>query len=246
MSQIQQVSFDGPLGTLRGLLHCPDRTQPGPAIVMLHGFTGQHIEDGRLFTQAAKHLARAGFAVLRFDFFGSGDSDGEFDQFTVLTEVADAVAALDWITAVPSVDPERIGVVGLSMGGMVTALLAGQDQRVKAAVFWNAASLTNLLARITPHDESQGPFRVGPDFGPAFSKVDVKATLSRYQGPALIVRGTGDGIVGPDHAQLLQEALDQRGELHAIAGADHTFRRPEWQREAIDVTTQWLARQLKP
>ncbi|MBI5961576.1 MAG: alpha/beta fold hydrolase [Chloroflexi bacterium] len=250
MSQIKQVSFEGPLGTLRGLLHLPDRNQPAPAVVMLHGFTGQHIEDGRLFAQAAKCLAEAGFAVLRFDFFGSGDSDGEFDQFTILTEVADAVTALDWISAQPEIDASRIGVIGLSMGGGVTGLLCGQDSRVKAAVFWNAVSLPKItsLAAFTPEVQAatMGPLRVGKDFSAVILSADIVGSVRRYAGPGLILRGTADEVVVLEHAEALKDALGSRGTLYLIDGADHTFRRPEWQREAFEISTRWLAAQLKP
>jgi uncharacterized protein len=246
MSQITQVSFQGPLGTLRGILHYPDRT-PAPAVLLLHGFTGYHIEDGKLFVHAARHLAQAGFAVLRFDFFGSGDSDGEFDQFTILTEVADAVAGIDWLGTQPGIDASRIGVVGLSMGGGVTGLLAGQDPRVKAAVFWNAVGNSAVMADIPDHqDETMGPLRVGPDFGPAARQADISGTLRKYAGPGLVVHGTNDGVVPASHAELLLAALGTRGELCEIEGADHTFRSPDWQRAAITRTADWLSKQLKP
>jgi hypothetical protein len=218
--------------------------------MLLHGFTGQHIEDGRLFMQAAKALALAGFAVLRFDFYGSGDSDGEFNEFTLLTEVDDAAAALDWITLQPEIDFSRIGVVGLSMGGGVAGLLCGQDARVKAAVFWNAVSVPKLasLSALTreAQDAMLGPLRVSDQFSSAAQNADIVGAVRRYAGPGLVVRGTADEIVVLEHAQALHQAFGARGELHLIDGADHTFRRPEWQREAFDVTTRWLVKQLKP
>ncbi len=244
MSPIIQISFQGPLGTLRGILHSPDRAQPAPAVMLLHGFTGQHIEDGKLFVHTARHLAQAGFAVLRFDFFGSGDSDGDFDQFTILTEVADAVAGLSWLGQQPGIDAHRIGVVGLSMGGGVTALLAGQEARVKAAVFWNAVGDATLLPDAP--EKQEGPLLVGPEFGPALRKANIPETLRKYAGPGLVVHGTGDTVVPASHAEALLAALGPRGELYEVAGADHTFRTPEWQRAAISKTSDWLAQQLHP
>jgi len=124
MPTIEQISFEGPLGTLRGLLHRPDGVDPTPAVMLLHGFTGQHIESDRLFVQVARALADAGFAALRFDFYGSGDSDGDFEEFTLDTELADACAGFDWLSTQSGIDPNRIGVVGLSLGGAIAALLA--------------------------------------------------------------------------------------------------------------------------
>jgi dienelactone hydrolase len=250
MSDIQAVAIDGPLGTLRGMLHRPAGDRRAPAVVLLHGFTGYHIEDHRLFVQMARCLADAGFVVLRFDFYGSGDSDGDFEECTVLTEVADAVAGLDWLTQQPGIDADRIGILGLSLGGCVAALLAGQDPRVKAAVFWNAVTLPELhfddgvIPTTGPLAGIVGGLRVGPDFVPVFSALDVVGTLSRYTGPGLVIRSTADTHITQAEAEALRAAMAERGSLRLIDGADHTFRRPDWRQEVFDITTRWLTEHL--
>jgi dienelactone hydrolase len=250
MSDIQAVAIDGPLGTLRGMLHGPAGDRRAPAVVLLHGFTGYHIEDHRLFVQMARCLADAGFAVLRFDFYGSGDSDGDFEECTVLTEVADAVAALDWVSEQKRVDPDRIGVLGLSLGGCVAALLAGQDPRVKAAVFWNAVTLPErhfddgVIPTTGPLAGIVGGLRVGPDFVPLFNALDIVGTLRRYTGPGLVIRSTKDEHISQAEAEALRAAMAERGTLHLIDGADHTFRRPDWRQEVFDITTRWLTEHL--
>jgi dipeptidyl aminopeptidase/acylaminoacyl peptidase len=247
LDTVQQVAFEGPLGTLRGLLHRPRiAEQAVPAVALLHGFTGQHIEPDRLFVQAARHLAGSGFAVLRFDFDGSGDSDGDFEESTVLTEVADAVVALDWLAQQPGIDAGRIGVVGLSLGGCVTALLAGQDARIKAAVFWNAVALPDHHFKDLPQDGILGGLRIGPESLKTFFGLDIAGTLRRYAGPGLVIRGTADLHVSQEEAEALQAALGERGELRCIAGADHTFLHPDWRREVFAITSDWLAEHLKP
>lgn len=245
MSDVQAIAFPGPLGTLRGMFHRPSGSGPFPVVMLLHGFTGYHIEDHRLFVQTARALVEAGFVVLRFDFYGSGDSDGDFEEFTVHTEVQDAVTALGWLGQQPGIDAKRIAVLGLSLGGCVTALLAGQDPRVKAAVFWNAVAFSDTHF----HDEipAEGRFagvvgglRVGPDFLPTFAALDIVGTLRRYSGPGLVIRGTADELVAHAEAEALHTALGERGTLHLIEGADHTFKRPDWRQELFQVTTRWL------
>jgi len=242
---IEQISFAGPLGTLRGLLHRPDSDSPVPVIVLLHGFTGQHIEQDRLFVQMAHQLTAAGFAVLRFDFYGSGDSDGEFDEFTVETEVADAIAALDWLEQQPGLDMTRIGVLGLSLGGYVTALLAGREPRVKAVVFWNAVALPsehfNDQAFLA---EMVGGLQIGPDFLPVFYASDPVGSLRCYTGPGLVIQAAKDEVIALAEAAALKEALGERGTLHHIEGADHTFRHPEWRRQVFEITVEWLRKHL--
>ncbi|WP_119067274.1 alpha/beta hydrolase family protein [Aggregatilinea lenta] len=248
MSRISPVEIAGPLGTLRGWLHRPAADGPAPAVVMLHGFTGQHVEQDRLFVQAARVLAGLGFAVLRVDFYGSGDSDGDFEQFSIQTELDDAVGLLDWIAAQPGIDPARIGVLGLSLGGCVAALLAGQDPRVKALVLWNAVSLPATHFGEIPLEGPDayviGGQRVSAAFLDAFYQLDVTGRLRDYPGPALIVRGTTDDVVPEPEAHALKAALGDRGNLLLIEGAGHTFQHPAWREMLFRHTADWLRTHL--
>ena len=105
---------------LNGILHSPTGFDaPCPAIAFFHGFTGTKVEPHRIFVKTARELASIGFYVLRFDFRGSGDSAGDFSEMTISGEISDAIKSIDVLTAMQGVDPERIGILGLSMGGCV-------------------------------------------------------------------------------------------------------------------------------
>ena len=60
---------------------------------------------------------------MRFDFNGHGDSDGEFENMTVLNEIEDANAILNYVKTDPHV--RNIYLVGHSQGGVVASMLAG-------------------------------------------------------------------------------------------------------------------------
>ena len=244
------VEIAGPLGVLRGIFHRPAGDEPAPAIVLLHGFTGHHIEDHKLFVQMARCLADAGFAALRVSFYGSGDSDGTFEDFTIHTEVDDAAAMLDWLDRQPGIDAGRTGVLGLSLGGAVAALLAGRDPRVRAVVFWNAASLPrqhfNEIPQKGIHSGIIGGLQVGEQFVASFQDVNITGALEHYQGPGLVIQATNDEAVSVHEAEALQQALGDRGTLHLVLGADHTFRHPSWRREVFETTISWLAERLLP
>ena len=252
MPTVEQVAFAGPLGTLRGLLHRPDSATPAPVAMLLHGYTGQHIEQDRLYVQMARALAAAGFAALRFDFYGSGDSDGDFQEFTVETEVADAAAALDWIVQQTGLDPARVGVVGLSLGGAITALLAGQDARVKAAVLWNAVASTRQMARNLDNDLAPGPdgnrisggLTVGAGLIESLRQADPLAAIERYAGPTLVIHATDDAVVPTAAAEAYAAALGDRGALRWFEGGSHTFTRPDWRQTVFAWTIDWLAERL--
>ena len=134
------------------MLHLPlevaQVAKPAPTVLMLHGFTGQRLEPHRLFVLLSRQLAEAGIASLRFDFRGSGESEGTFDEMTVAREIEDVVAAYQFLKARPEVDGSRLGLMGLSMGGMVSALAVAQPGiEFKALSLWAPAHPKLWLAQ---------------------------------------------------------------------------------------------------
>src|SRR5437867_11466797 len=111
---------------LRGVIHRPERARArrgGPGVVLFHGFTGDRMESHWLFVKCARALARAGVASLRFDFFGSGESDGTFRQATLQGEIEDARAAVNFFRRQKGIHQERIGLLGPSLGGAIAAVV---------------------------------------------------------------------------------------------------------------------------
>jgi alpha/beta superfamily hydrolase len=99
--------------------------QPGeqcPMVILCHGFGGS--KEGQMFDLIADSLCRHGIASIRFDFNGHGQSEGEFQQMTVPNEIADAHRVYEYVRDLRYVS--RIGIVGHSMGGVVSSMLAGQ------------------------------------------------------------------------------------------------------------------------
>ncbi|MBD3293779.1 MAG: alpha/beta hydrolase, partial [Armatimonadia bacterium] len=79
MEQFREFEVDG--HRIAASIHIPDTT-PAPGVVMCHGFTGQRMEAHFLFVKAGRAMCEAGLNVLRFDFRGSGESDGRFRDMT--------------------------------------------------------------------------------------------------------------------------------------------------------------------
>ncbi len=237
------------------MMHVPEGTSgPFPAVLMMHGFSGDRVESHFLFVKTARALAEAGFVVLRFDFRGSGESEGRFQDVTVGSEVSDGLAVLDWLAARPEVDPRRLALLGLSMGGCVASLIAGQDERVKALVLWAAVAdpmgLFVELQKTTPMPPplgiqpdgtvDLGGYLMGPEFIHTLPDARPLEAVQRYTGPALIVHGTQDPTVPPRHAEMYKEALGERAQLVWVEGADHTFSAHVWEQKAISTTREWL------
>ena len=74
------VVFDSKGQQIVGMLHVPNGRGRFPGALLLHGFTGTKTESHRMFVKLSRRLAEHGIASLRFDFRGSGDSAGEFEE----------------------------------------------------------------------------------------------------------------------------------------------------------------------
>jgi len=133
-----------------GTLTMPVGLENAPAVIMFHGFTGQRHEmdlasgDESMFGKTARVLSEQGYATLRIYFIGSGESDGEWADTTVNGQVKDAEAALAYLQGLETIDKDRIAVLGLSQGGMVSALTASRNEEIKAAILWSAATVPQL------------------------------------------------------------------------------------------------------
>lgn len=261
---IKPVTFKNEGQQLVGVLHIPERLKIGqkvPGVVMLHGFTGNKVENHRLFVHAARKLCDSGFVVLRFDFRGSGDSDGEFEDMTILAETSDAEKALTFLVEQKWIDKKAVGILGLSMGGRVAAILASKDKRVGFVILYSAA-LSPLAPRFLSGIKGYQPveaMRRTLNTGEAikvkdgwylknsfFETVDDIVPLKvmdRIRIPVLIVHGSKDQVVPvSDSIQgfKIVKDLNERNELCVLEGADHVFTDIEHTRQVIGKTLEWL------
>ena len=97
-----QVSMENRVGcTLRGIVTLPETNEPVPFVLNLHGFAGSASGYKYLHTHMARMLADHGVGCARFDFYGCGESDGEFSDMTFDGLHSDA-HSLMWIHGVYS------------------------------------------------------------------------------------------------------------------------------------------------
>ncbi|MCS7253299.1 MAG: alpha/beta fold hydrolase [Armatimonadota bacterium] len=250
-----QVQFEVSGMKLYGMLHLPDDGYKCPCVIFCHGFTGHRIEAHRLFVKAAREMAHFGIGAFRFDFRGSGESEGDFGDITITGELEDLRAAIHFVSSVDGVDANRIALLGLSLGGCVAACCAPTDERIRALVLWAAVARPSEILRrhlgtnaVSELEEKGwidiGGLKVSRAFFDELPDVKPVEFVRRFKGRALIVHGSADLVVPVEDAKLYAEALGSRSELHIIEGADHTFARCHHEEQVIRLTRNWLLRQL--
>lgn len=120
--------------TLAGTLTLPQDVQNPPVAILVSGSGPQNRDEELLghkpFLVLADHLTRQGIAVLRFDDRGVGDSEGEFSGATSADFVSDALAAVQFLSQCEDVDPQHIGIIGHSEGGVIAPMAAIQSDQV--------------------------------------------------------------------------------------------------------------------
>lgn len=250
------VEFPNATGKiLRGMLHLPSTPRrPAPAVVLFHGFTGDRMGRHWMFVKCSRALAQAGFASLRFDFYGSGESSGDFREMTLRGEIADGRAAVGFLRTQKEVDPARVGLLGMSMGGAVASALA-HSTKARVLVLWSALGHTARLREVLMKAWKKIPGKPGafeydgreinPRFEEDLLKVEPIRHIARYTGPTLIVHPENDEIVPLSHAHsFLQAAGAPIKELAVIAGADHAYTAVPWEQAVIARTVDWFGRHL--
>lgn len=131
----ERISFQSSGLKINGVLHCPTDMKPGerrPAFIVLHGF-GSNCSSSNCVLPA-QMLTEWGYAALRFDFRGCGESEGKRANTICLEQVQDTSAAVSFLQTRPDIDPARIAVVGSSFGAAVAVYTGGVDERVAAVI----------------------------------------------------------------------------------------------------------------
>jgi putative redox protein len=244
----QRLTFPSGRGhDLVGVLHLPDGGGRG-AVVLAHCFTCS--KDVTAMTRLARSLAGAGFAALRFDFSGLGESEGSFAESTVSDDIEDVVAAA---AALASRGLPPVALVGHSLGGTVALLAAGRIASVRAVAVVNAPSDPSHLARhftaVAAEVRGRGckdvrlagrPMPISAAFLDDLSTHDTVGRIATLGRPLLVVHAEDDEEVPLAEAEAIAAAASGPVRLVRIPGADHLLWRREGAEATVAAVVDWL------
>lgn len=246
------VHFTGSQGDqLTGTLEFP--ADPRGAAIVAHCFTCSRVSPAA--SRIARGLASRGLAVLRFDFTGLGSSEGDFAGTTYSTNVADLVAAAEWLGR--EVSPVRL-LVGHSLGGAAVLAAAAELAEVQAVATLNApASPDHVAGLISGWEDAANrddgvcdvdiggrPFRLRRDFLDELRAVDQDERIRLLGRPLLVLHAPQDEIVGVDNAREIFDAARHPKSFVALDDADHLVTDPTQATYAAEVIAAWCTRYL--
>jgi pimeloyl-ACP methyl ester carboxylesterase len=243
--------------TLRGMLHLPDNIYGKvPIIIILHGFQGNKAGPHSIFVEFSRLMEQKGIASIRFDFRGSGESDGNFSDMTMSDELEDAKIIIDYVKTLSFADTRRLGVLGLSMGGAIASMLAGdRKDDVKSLCLWAPAGnmaeviiyhyIGERLSELfeTGYTDIEG-FLLGKGFVEDAKALDIYGIAARYTGNVLILHGDKDDVVPIEASQKYVKYYGDKSVFNVIKDAGHTFDKREWTDEVLNKTADFFIKEL--
>ncbi|HSP64752.1 MAG TPA: alpha/beta fold hydrolase, partial [Candidatus Deferrimicrobium sp.] len=223
--EAEDVTIIGPRGRqLRAWFVAASAAGRQPAALVLHGWTG----SASLMLPLARPLLAAGLHVLMLDARCHGRSDD--DAFSSMPDfAADAERALAWLRTHPRVDPERIALVGHSVGAGACLMVADRDPRIAAVVsissmadpaeFMGEAmrrhAVPGFIVWFALHEIQRALGQRFTDFAPL-------VTIARLRVPVLLIHGDADPVVPLADAEALRAVAPAGTDLLVIPGADHS------------------------
>jgi hypothetical protein len=233
---------------LAGTLTLPsDSDPPYPAVLLITG-SSDHNRDHqgsrwlpfvfwKPFRQIADEISRNGIAVLRMDDQGIGCSEGgPFENVTIQERADDSRSGIKYLRGRKDIDKERIGLLGLSEGGIIGPMIAASDPSIRALVIMagtatNGYKIEEYQKRLKIQERSE------------LSDAEIEKELAKYMEglnqyisrgegtpwlrsfldymplpaaqnvscPVLILHGDKDAQVPVDHAHLLAKAIRING-----------------------------------
>lgn len=132
--------------TLAGTLTHPQGKGPYPAVVLVSGSGPQgrdsEVYNHKLFHVLADHLTRQGIAVLRYDERGIGESQGDFEGATSEDLAGDVAAAVRFLKGRPTIDTQKVGLLGMSEGGLIGPMVHTRFEPVDFLALMAAPSVS--------------------------------------------------------------------------------------------------------
>mgnify|MGYP005646248221 CR=1 FL=1 len=238
---------------LPATLHRPSGIQEPPVVVMIHGFTGNRIENSRLFVEISRSLCAAGVASLRFDLRGHGEGPGGFEDFDIEQAIRDAEEVVRWVLRHPSFKTSALGLLGLSMGGYIAIEVASRKPReLRAlALLSPAIDFTELRERHRGGVVVEGGYAY---LGPQRMKLEnLEKLLSRsamgrarsIDVPTLIVHAVDDDVVPSEQSRRFFQGLRTRDKkLVLLEEGGHVFTTYSSRRRVIEEVTAWFREKL--
>ncbi|HSM35052.1 MAG TPA: bifunctional alpha/beta hydrolase/OsmC family protein [Longimicrobiales bacterium] len=251
----RRLTFPGSAGAdLAAILDTPADGRADACAVFAHCFTCS--KDLKAVVAISRTLVRRRIAVLRFDFTGLGQSEGDFAETTFSSNVEDLVLAaehLDTVAAAPSI------LIGHSLGGAAVLQAAHRLPSVVAVATIAApadpAHVLRLVESSREEIERLGvatvriagrAFRIRREFLDDLQPDVMRRAIGDLRRALLVMHSPVDEVVGIDNAARIYEAARHPKSFVSLDDADHLLGDPADARYVAEVLAAWAGRYVAP
>jgi dipeptidyl aminopeptidase/acylaminoacyl peptidase len=250
---ISWKSADGTM--IEGVLYKPadfDARKKYPLLVVIHGGpTGvdQPIVNADRYYPIERFVAK-GALVLRPNYRGSAGYGEKFRALNVrnlgVGDYADVISGVDALVAKGWVDKDKVGSMGWSQGGYISAFITTSSDRFKAVSVgagisdWmtyyantDVTPFTRQYLHATPWEDPE-----------IYKKTSPISNIAKARTPTLIQHGENDRRVPIPNAYELRQALEDRGvpvKMVVYKGFGHGITKPKQQRAVMEENEKWFA-----
>lgn len=245
---------------LIGSIHFPDfyldkSNVSYPLIIICHGFTSSRIGVDRLFVKSANQLTAEGCIVVRFDYSGCGESEGNYGNSGLDELIEQTINVIEFCSGIDKVDSNNITLLGHSLGGAAALLTAVRDNRIKQLILWSAVAnpyedIVKIVGvnNLRNFDKSTSIDYLGYTFTEKYfnslSKFQPLEEIKEFRGDTLVIHGTDDKDIPVHYCQTYEKEflLRTHGSCtkQIIQGANHTYSCSAHFKELIDTTKKWV------
>ncbi len=232
-----------------------DRTRKHPAIVWIHGsgsdqnFLGWHPGSYRMYYSASVYLAQQGYVILTPDYRGSSGYSRDWatgvHMALGVNDTADVASGADYLKTLDYVDPDRIGVWGLSYGGFLTLQALTADP-----LLWRCGIDVAGVVDWATYGAGYTTPRLGtPVENPEIYKISAPIYhMEKLARPLMVLHGTNDrNVAFRDSLRVIDQLLKlhKSFEMGVYPGEIHFFRRAHILRDAWHRAEDFFDRHLK-
>jgi dipeptidyl aminopeptidase/acylaminoacyl peptidase len=235
-----EIPFEG--SRLVGVLRRPDGAGPHPVVIMVPGLDSTKEE----FRSTEALFLERGLATFSVD--GPGQGEAEYDLPIRGDWEVPGQAIVDAVAAQPGIDPERIGVWGVSLGGYYAPRLASGVEQVRACVAlagpFNFGECWDQLPPLTRTAFTARSFSTDQEAGrKAALQLDLTHAAGKIRVPLLVVAGKKDRLIPWQHAERLVAEAAGPTELIMLEDGNHGNMNVAAQHRYK--TADWMARRLE-
>ena len=210
-------------------------------VIFCHGFRGTNVGPSMSFVKIARMLADEGISSLRFDQYGSGNSEGEFIDSRFIDWVETAKAIVEKYQSLGY----QVGLFGQSMGGATVVDVASRVENITATVAWVPDPNIDEGDRLGDEILEEGGQLIRAHYWLEARNEKIAERLSDVQAPMYIVQCSDDEYVSSQNHDVITEHAQANHVVEMMDGYKHSSWTNQEFNEVIGKSVEFLVEQFR-